>query len=67
MLAVSFICGFCVLFFGRGMSPLYALLTGLAGALFGAVTELFTPSKYDTVTVPVVIAAVLPGISGVII
>lgn len=59
MLAVSFICGFCVLYFGHGSQLLSAMLTGLAGALFGAATELFTPSKYDTVTVPAVIAAVL--------
>ena len=59
MLAVSFICGFCVLYFGHGSQLLSAMLTGLAGALLGAATELFTPSKYDTVTVPAMIAAVL--------
>ena len=31
----------------------------LLGAVFGTITELFTPSEFDTVTVPVVIEAVL--------
>ena len=38
--------------------PQAALSAGL-GALLGTVTELFSPSEYDTVTVPAVIAAVL--------
>ena len=59
MLAVSFICGFCVLFFGHGMSIPFAVLSSVLSAFSGTATELFTPSKYDTVTVPVMIAAVL--------
>lgn len=59
MLAVSSVCGFCVLYFGHGMSPLHGVVTAFAGALFGTAAELFTPSEYDTVTVPAVIGAVL--------
>ncbi|MCR5420455.1 MAG: TSUP family transporter [Lachnospiraceae bacterium] len=59
MLAVSFICGFCVLFFGYGMSVPFAILLSFIAAFSGTVTELFTSSKYDTVTVPVMIVAVL--------
>ena len=36
-----------------------ALLSAGLGALLGTLTELVSPSEYDTVTVPVVIAAVL--------
>ncbi len=63
MLAVAFLCGFCVLYFGSGMSLSIALPTAFAAALFGTATELFSPSEWDTVTVPAVTAAVLllPG------
>lgn len=59
MFAVAFVCGFCVLFFGQGMPVLFAILASALAAFFGTATELFTPGKYDTVTVPVTIAAVL--------
>lgn len=59
MLIVSFICGFLTLFFAQGLSLICALLFALLGAALGTVTELFSPSEYDTVTVPVVIEAVL--------
>ncbi len=36
-----------------------ALLMAGTGALLGTLTELFSPSEYDTVTVPIVILAVL--------
>ena len=59
MVAVSFLSGFFVLLFGHGMSIPQAVLTAGIGALFAAGTELFSPSRYDTVTVPTVTAAVL--------
>ena len=59
MLAVSLLCGFFALFLGGGLTPLCALAVAVPGALFGTATELFSPSKYDTLTVPAVIAAVL--------
>ncbi len=59
MLAVSFVSGLLVLS-AAGRLPLpQALCAAGLGALFGAVTELVSPSEYDTVTVPAVIAAVL--------
>ncbi len=59
MLAVSFISGMIVLSAVQKTAlPRAALSAGL-GALLGTVTELFSPSEYDTVTVPTVIAAVL--------
>ena len=59
MLAVCLISGFCVLYFGQKMTLLSALVSAIIGAFSGAATELFTPSEYDTITVPTVIAAVL--------
>ena len=59
MLAVAFACGFCFLCFGSKMPAPISLLTALAAALSGTATELFSPSEWDTVTVPTVIAAVL--------
>ena len=38
--------------------PVAVLSAGL-GALLGTVTELFSPSEYDTVTVPAVVVTVL--------
>ena len=62
MLLVSFLSGMIVLYCVQKMPlPLVLLSAGL-GALLGTVTELFSPSEYDTVTVPLVIAAVLLGI-----
>ena len=59
MLLASFLSGMIVLCFVQKMDfPLAVLSAGL-GALLGAATELFSPSEFDTVTVPVVIAAVL--------
>lgn len=59
MLAVSFVSGLIVLSAAEKMALPQALYAAGLGAGFGAVTELFSPSEYDTVTVPVVIAAVL--------
>ncbi len=59
MLAAAFAFGFCVLHFGSKMPVQISFLTVLAAALFGTATELFSPSEWDTVTVPTVIAAVL--------
>ena len=59
MLAVAFVSGLVVLLAVQGMPLGRALLCTAVGAVLGAATELFTPSKYDTVSVPVVIAAAL--------
>ena len=59
MLAVSFISGMIVLSTAQKMALPQAVLSAGLGALLGTVTELFSPSEYDTVTVPAVIAAVL--------
>ena len=59
MFTVAFACGFSVLHFGGKMPVPGALLTAFAAALCGSAAELFSPSEWDTVTVPTVIAAVL--------
>ena len=59
MLIVSFLAGVIILSLTQEMSFPQVLLSAFAGALFGTAAELFSPSEYDTVTVPVVIAAVL--------
>ena len=52
-------CGLIMLVAVRGL-PFQAALPGVvAGAVLGTVTELASPSKYDTVTVPAVIVATL--------
>ena len=59
MLAVSFISGMIVLSAVQKTALPQAALSAGLGALLGTVTELFSPSEYDTVTVPAVIAEVL--------
>ena len=59
MLAVSFISGMIVLSTAQKMALPQAVLSAGLGALLGTVTELFSPSEYDTVTVPAVIVTVL--------
>ncbi len=59
MLAFALACGFGVLYFGHKMPVSAALPAAFAAALLGAATELFSPSEWDTVTVPGVIAAAL--------
>lgn len=63
MFLVSLICGlavfilYCHFPFWRSLAPIFA------GAVIGAATELFSPSEYDTVTVPVAVLAALLLIS----
>lgn len=59
MLIVSFAVGVLVLMLTQGTDLTRVLLSAGVGALIGAATELFTPSEYDTITVPVMILAVL--------
>lgn len=59
MLLVSFAVGMLVLLLSKDMGVVKALLLAGVGALVGTATELFSPSEYDTVTVPAVILAVL--------
>ena len=59
MLAVSFLAGLVTLTAAGSMPLAQALPLAGVGAVLGAATELFSPSEWDTVTVPVVIAAVL--------
>lgn len=64
MLAVSLLSGMLILLLQQRMPFFPALGCAFAGALAGTATELFSPSEYDTVTVPAVILAVLliPGL-----
>ena len=59
MFLVSLICGLAVFLLRYQFPFSTAFLPIFAGAAAGAVTELFSPSEYDTVTVPSVILAVL--------
>ena len=59
MLVAAFLAGLPVLKLGQSLGWPMALLSATAGALAGTVTELFSPSEYDTVTVPVIVLAVL--------
>lgn len=57
--ATSFLCGVLMLLFAREIGMARALPGALLGALAGTVTELYSSGELDTVTVPVVIEAVL--------
>ena len=59
MLIVSFAAGLCMLLILQETGIPKGLLTAGLGALFGTLTELFSPSEWDTVTVPTAITAVL--------
>ena len=59
MLLVSFSAGLLVLKLAQHCTWPQALILAGCGALIGAATELFSPSEYDTVTVPAMILAVL--------
>ena len=59
MFLVSFIWGLAVFLLYCHFPFSTAFFPAFAGAAVGAVTELFSPSEYDTVTVPSVILAVL--------
>ena len=65
MLLVSIICGIIVLY---SYHPIvgWAVISSAFAAVAGAVTELYSPSEYDTVTVPVVISAALLLITGIL-
>ena len=59
MFLSSLTCGILMMLFFGNYRLSSALLTGVPAALAGALTELFSPSEYDTVTVPVMILIVL--------
>ncbi|MBR5089468.1 MAG: TSUP family transporter, partial [Ruminiclostridium sp.] len=59
MFLVSLSVGLAVLLIFHSAPWYQSLLMAGIGALLGTATELFSPSEYDTVTVPTVIAAVL--------
>ena len=59
MLAVSFLSGMLILYYVQKLSFPQAVLSAGIGALLGTATELVSPSELDTVTIPVIIAAVL--------
>lgn len=59
MFAVSLLSGIIMLLFTQDMGFLRLLLIASFASVLGTATELFSPSEYDTVTVPIVIVAVL--------
>ena len=59
MLAVSFLSGVMILLAEQRTALPRTLLMAFLSAVLGTATELFSPSEYDTVTVPVVIVIVL--------
>ncbi len=63
MFFTAFLAGLPVLKLGQSAPWPHALLLAGAGALAGAVTELFSPSEYDTLTVPAAILVVLLALS----
>ena len=59
MFAAAFLFGTIVLRFYGGLDTGYAAIAAFLAAIAGAAAELFSPSEWDTVTVPVVILMVL--------
>lgn len=59
MFAVSLLSGMIMLLFTQDMGFLRLLLIASFASVLGTATELFSPSEHDTVTVPIVIVAVL--------
>ena len=59
MLAVSFLTGAAMLLLVRGLSAPAGLVCAVAAALAGTAAELVSPTEFDTITVPAVVAAVL--------
>ena len=59
MFVASFACGLVMLLVFQGVPFVRALPLAAVAALAGTATELYSPSKYDTVTVPLVLVAVL--------
>ena len=64
MFAVSFISGLLMLLIAHDAALGYGLFSAFFGARSGAFVELFSPSEYDTVTVPTVIVIILLVING---
>ena len=67
MFAVSCAVGFLVLILTRETELWRVLVVSGICALSGAATELFSPSEYDTITVPVAITATLLLFSGIVL
>ena len=67
MFAVSCAVGFLVLILTRETELWRVLVVSGICALSGAATELFSPSEYDTITVPVAITASLLLFSGIVL
>ena len=59
MFAAAFLFGTIVLHFFGGVDTGRAAIAAFLAATAGAATELFSPSEWDTVTVPVVVLIVL--------
>lgn len=58
MLIVSFVSGFLIFIMANSISVMASVLISIICAVVGTAVELFTPSEYDTVTVPAAIALV---------
>ncbi len=59
MFAVSLTSGLLMLTLTHSGNMGYVFLSSFLGALSGSLMELFSPSEYDTITVPAIISAVL--------
>ena len=59
MLAVSFLGGLGMLLWGQGTPFGQAVAAAFLASGVGTAVELFSPSEYDTVTVPAAVLAVL--------
>ena len=64
MFAVSFVSGLLMLLITHNAGLGYILLSAFFGAVSGSLAELFSPSEYDTITVPTVIALILLIVNG---
>ncbi|MBR2681916.1 MAG: hypothetical protein IKE22_01450, partial [Atopobiaceae bacterium] len=59
MLVVSFLTGTAMLRVYQGFSPDAVMLPVLIASLMGTLVEMFSPSEWDTLTVPIVILSIL--------
>ena len=59
MFAAAFLSGVIVLHFLGGFDPVRTVIMAIFAGSTGAATELYSPSEWDTVTVPVIIMIVL--------
>ena len=59
MVFISFVFGMIFFLISAQLDPVRLWMMCFSGAAAGAATELFSPSEWDTVTVPAVILAVL--------